>query len=636
MAQQFIPLSILPMEDIINYMQIIGGFRKKDDIANDTRKVARIDAEKIAIAAMNEEGELINDRNTVINALRLAGQPAENYLTRADSSDLMADTHKVSTIVSNEISAIRDEMYQMKNELVKNGYLKGSNVYNGFYDPFRKGEIKYISKEITKVAQADSRPIITDITVLDSTQLMVGEYIAIKSGEKTFVCQIKDKQGKRLTIDPKITGPLDEFTSVYKTLGTYNSGEFVFGKETKSIVSSNERTAILKDGKIRKTITELNDKMNGFATTIMIPISMPGMLKKISVSLAASGNPGAIKASIYEVDTASEENNKILVGESDTRLSSEATIALRDLVFNFPTEIPVKSGKDYIVLLSTTFCDAENKWYIGGYDEPCHDGVHKDCYNYIDGNFVVANETADMFISITTNEIIDNQLKLFKHGLYSMETDIYNQGFTRVRVELKVNREGRFRVIDSPNSLICDSVTALELVNEDGKSYGSAGIFNTGDTISVGGQIARVGSTRVNNSSFTLEKPTYCAAGSECYRIGYSVQAIARQKVISTENALEPVLITREKLVELPLVSIIPGKEGGKEEESSDRLIFEAEVEIASGGYKLIEFNNLEVQVKWETTGVNEEELQHYSELGGKIFDISIATDSAYNKKDMD
>ena len=398
MARQFVPISILPMEDIVNYLQIIGGFRKKDDIANDTKKVARIDSEKIAIAAMDEHGELIDDRNTVMNAIRLNGIPAENYLTKADSSDLMADTHKVSTIVSDEISSIRDELYQIRNELTKSGYLKGSSVYNGFYDSFRNGETKYISKEITKVAQADSRPIITDLTVLDSTQLLVGEYIAVKSGEKTFVCQIKDKQDKRLTIDPKISGPLDEFTSIYKTLGTYNSGEFVFGKETKSIVSSNERTAILKDGKVRKTITELNDRMNGFATTIMVPISMPGMLKKISVSLAATGNPGAIKASVFEVDNTKDEENRILLGESDTRLSSEATIALRDLTFNFPTEIPVKSGKDYIVLLSTTFCDAENKWFIGGYDEPCQDTVHKDCYNYIDGNFTVANEIADMIL----------------------------------------------------------------------------------------------------------------------------------------------------------------------------------------------------------------------------------------------
>lgn len=636
MARQFIPISMMPMEDIENYLQIISGFRKKDDIANDTKKVGRIDSDKIAIAAMNETGELISDRETVRNALTLNGIAAEHYLTKGDSADLMADTHKVSTIVSDEISAIRDELYQIRNELTKSGYLKGSSVYNGFYDSFRSGEVKYIDKEITKVAQPDSRPIITDITVLDSTQLLVGEYIAIKSGEKNFVCQIKDKQGKRLTIEPKITGPLDEFTSIYKTLGTYNSGSFVFGKETKSIVSSNERTAILKDGKIRKTITELNDKMNGFATTIMVPISMPGMLKKINVSLAATGNPGAIKASIYEVDTASEESNKILLGESDTRLSSEATIALRDLEFNFNTEIPVKSGKDYIVLLSTTFCDADNKWFIGGYDEPCQDTVHKDCYNYIDGSFIVANETADMFISITTNEIIDNQLKLFKHGLYSINTNIYNNGFTRVRVELKINREGRFKVIDNPNSLVCDSVTALELVNEDGKSYGSAGIFNTGDAISVGGQIAKVGSTRVNNSSFTLEKATYCKPSTECYRIGYSVQAIARKKEVNTENALDPVMTIRERLIELPLVAVIPGKEGGKEKESSDRLIFEGEVEIAPGGYKLLDFNELEVQVKWETTGVNEEELQHYSELGGKIFDISISTDSAYNKRNME
>ena len=89
-------IAMLPIEDMAEYFEKIIGFKKKDDAAEDTKKVAQIDADKIAIAALDGKGNLVNDRNTVNNALQLGGISAENYLTKNDSTSLLTDTHIVS------------------------------------------------------------------------------------------------------------------------------------------------------------------------------------------------------------------------------------------------------------------------------------------------------------------------------------------------------------------------------------------------------------------------------------------------------------------------------------------------------------------------------------------------------------
>ena len=85
MAKSQISLGQLPMADIDAYLQIVSGYTKIADKSVDTKAVSGVDADEIAIAALDEKGDLVNDRYTVDNALNLAGKPAANYLLKEDS-----------------------------------------------------------------------------------------------------------------------------------------------------------------------------------------------------------------------------------------------------------------------------------------------------------------------------------------------------------------------------------------------------------------------------------------------------------------------------------------------------------------------------------------------------------------------
>ena len=344
--------------------------------------------------------------------------------------------------MADDIKALKDELYQMRGELVKNGVISDTTYYGGFQDPFREGKEKYLHEELTRIAQADGRVTLSDITVSDSSEFATGEYIVVKSNNSKQLTKITDKQGDRLFISPAINGPLDEFTGIYKSLGSYNDGMYVFGEKTGTLISPEIKQMILKDGKVRKKVRELSVPNTGFATTMSIPRSMGGVIKKIEVALAASGNPGAIKASVYKIATERFE----LLGSTDSLTSSNATIALNDLSLTFNEQIILEAGSDYILLLHTTWADENNKWYVGGFDEPCLDGIHKDCYDYIDEAFTLSEDISDMYLAITVSEVLEDQIEYFQKGLYSCNISLpTNTKVTRVRVELKVNREGRFK-----------------------------------------------------------------------------------------------------------------------------------------------------------------------------------------------
>ena len=77
MSKNYISPSMLPMEEIAKYLELICGFGKKSDAAIDTNNVAGVLSNLIAIAATNSAGELIEDRSTVKNALKLGGVSAD-------------------------------------------------------------------------------------------------------------------------------------------------------------------------------------------------------------------------------------------------------------------------------------------------------------------------------------------------------------------------------------------------------------------------------------------------------------------------------------------------------------------------------------------------------------------------------
>ena len=630
-----ISLGQMPLEALDAYLSVVKGYTKTNDRAVDTKYVAGVESELIAKAATNEDGELVNDRETVQNALELNGKSADKYLLKEDSKSLLGDTYSVSTIISDELKALRDELYQTKAELAKLGLIKQGPVYNGFYDAFKNDNIRYNNEIITTLAQTNNESgTISTITVEDASAFAVGEYIAIKTSKETQVAKITSISNSRIDITPAVAGPLGNETEIYKTAGTYNRGMFVFGEKTGAYASSDIFKVIVKDGKRRQIIKTLNTSFSGYASRCNNLYSIDGALNKIQVSLACDGNPGIIRAYLYKVtDNTNPAINNELIAESDALSAAQVSGVLNNYTFNFENTIKLSRDNEYIVLLKTEYANESNRWYIGGFVDECTDDCiccAGDTYDYISDAFQLTNEMSDMYIAFYMSDIIENEINYMQKGIYTCELEIPDK-FTRVRTELRINREGLFTSADN-NVLVYNESNPLQL---DGNEYSYATLFTTGQQIVGGTSVAKVGSTVNSNNRFSLAENTYIPYGSDVYRVGYKVNAILKNKVVNLNNPTNPVSYTDAKLVELPLVTVMKGKEPGKETTSSDRLIFEAEIGINddTAVNVLNQYNTLEIQIYWENSALPVSTINTNNDLAGKIYDLSISTDKSYNKK---
>ena len=289
---------------------------------------------------------------------------------------------------------------------------------------------------------------------------------------------------------------------------------------------------------------------------------------------------------------------------------------------------------NYTFLFVQIDADHNNYWELRGLrGESSNDlQTNSKLYSFSEGSPLKA-EDGDLYLIVVTSDVVFNKVEYAKQGLYSAKIQLSDlTKATRVRVELKINREGRFSVVENPNTLVPGVGSPLNTYNEDNKAY-STSIFNVGQQIAIGNQIAQVGNSRTDNTSFNLASSVYAPAGAPVYRIGYKVQAKAMIKDIDLKNQKDPIITKKTKIVELPLVAIIPGKESGKEDISSDRLIFEAEISVNDDtDYILEQFNEIETQIVWENQGATTVDLNNFPELAGKILDVVVSTDNTYNK----
>ena len=612
-----ISLAMLPVEDIADYLTIVQGFTKKDQRATDTDLVAGIDAKLIAKAATNDKNELLEDRETVKNALNLGGKEASQYLTIEDSGNLLEDTYTISNIINDGLKSVRDEFYQLKGELAKAGLIKQNHVYNGFYDAFRVGEERYINNIITRVSGDFGSGNINTITVQDTSDLIPGEYICFANTSNDMqLAKITDINSGTLNFESSVTGPINNQTPIYKTSGSYAENAFVFGKDNGQYTASDISKVIVKDGPERVAIRAIDGTTKGFGTKVAGFYSLNGMLRKVQFSLAINGNPGTIQARVYRID-----NNKYtLLGESLPLYSSEASTVLSNKTFAFQEPIEIFNNKEYIIALISNGTTKDNKWLVGGFYDACDESCQciccpADTFAYVNDTFEPEPDKNDSFIALFMSEVLTNTINYDNYGVYSCKTST-EYDFTRVRVELRINREGIFEVADSSSNFTLKGQTVYLLETE---SSGAPSLFNSGDTVVIGNNIAHVDSG--SNSGLKLKEDTVTIPGSDVYRVGYKVQVKAVPSAEKLNNSL----------AELKLVAIIPGKEPGKEDSSSDRLIFEGEIKSTDG--VLSTYNDLEVQVIWNSS-VNKDLINASKSIAGKIYDISVSVDKAYKSKE--
>ena len=643
MAKNYITPAMLPLTSIAEYMDKVEGFSRKKDAAEDTKAVDGIKSEFIAIAATNEKGQLVEDRETIKNALELGGVPAKDYVTTEGANALLADTYQVSVNSGNEAKNLKDELYQLKAELAKAGLIKSLDCYNGYIDAFKEGQEKFIHQATTITTTDMSQVQIGHLLVEDISDITVGEYIVVET-EQPQIVKVQDITGDdRITLATNIKGPVNSGTKISKSYGAYNQGMFVFGKRREVAVAPQEKYIILNDDAQPMVLTKKYTPNSGYAAQINIPSTARGAIRRIGVQAKVTGYPGGLRCyvidpmsnveDIFTMNTIEQmkEQGKI-IAESGLIYASQSTQSYNELYFEFLSVVTVDKP-NYMFLFVQTDADVNNYWELKGLRGETNVDLQTNSklYSFTEGTPLKA-EDGDLYLVVVTSDVVHNQIEYAKQGLYSANVKLSDlTPATRVRVELKVNREGRFKVVDNPNTLVPGVSASLNSYNEDNKSYGTS-IFNVGQKIAIGNQIAEVGNSRTDNTSFNLAETTYAPAGAPVYRIGYKVQAKASVKGLDVTNAMNPITTSNTTLVELPLVGIISGKEAGKEDISSDRLIFEAEIKANDTGYVLEQFNEIEAQIYWENQGATVVDLNNSPELAGKILDVTISTDNTYNK----
>ena len=610
MAKGKISLGQLPMDQIDAYLSIVCGYTRKEEKATDTEQVGGIDAEKIALAAQDDDGNLIEDRNTVQNALKLGGINASEYITKGNSQTIMKDTYAISDIVSDEMKVNREEMYQIQAQLVKSGFIKDTEIYNGFYDAFKSGHEKYIGDIITSINSGSGNT----ISVADVQELSSGEYISVNNN----VAKIDSITGQNVVLNNAV----DTTGDIHKTAGIYHQGEFIFGTEDKNNSQGETTKAIVKDGSNRRVVYTLSESITGFGTVLREWVSVQGSLDKVQVSLGCLGRPGSIQMKIYRIDNEDDlVNGLYLLGESDYLSSSTMSASLNNVEFSFKNRVIIEPGFDHLILLEAQGISSNNTYIIGGYSEPDANSAFytNDVYVQSNDGALTPNYSinADMFLCLYLKEVKEGAVTYNKNGLYSCYKEMMYDDFTRIRIQMKVNREGIYTV--ASNNIVTAANSALLLEGEDN------GVFAKDDKIVIGQNVYTINSKNAGDTSITLTENAYTPHGADVYRIGYKVIIKARRKTIDLNNITNPIIYSEPKVVEAPLVAIIPGKEPDKEDYSSDRLIFEADLREQLGDLEA--FNCFEVQIFWNSNlGAN----SISNDTCGKILDLTISTDKSY------
>ena len=170
--------------------------------ADDTDLVGGIKAENIAIAI----GE--GNRTTIDNSLHLNGKSDDDFMSAVEGAHLTDRTNAAIQYYGDDITEIRDELYQLKHELEKQGIVRNTNQHFGYNDIFRNGYKPY-EWEALGVPSMDCPDRVTIIMAPDVVEkLDTGDYIAIyfKNAKKINVRQIKSisLDGETITLDEAI------------------------------------------------------------------------------------------------------------------------------------------------------------------------------------------------------------------------------------------------------------------------------------------------------------------------------------------------------------------------------------------------------------------------------------------------
>lgn len=260
--------------------------------ADDVDLVAGVKADKTAVAIDS------NHRDTVNNALHLNGYGSDHFMSSSDGKDLTDRTNKTIINYGKDITDLRNEVYEIKHALEKQGLITNTYQRMGYNDVFRNGYKPYEYEPVGEII-ADCPNYRTLILPNDSVETLdENDFIAIYfvDTKNVNVRQIKEIKADRETI------VLDESMDtsenillgnviVYKSMGVSQDGNFYFAKQAETIPSDIIMYTGFDDDTAADSLLIIQRDGLGYANTFRIPEKKLGFLHDFSVIAEVKGTP---------------------------------------------------------------------------------------------------------------------------------------------------------------------------------------------------------------------------------------------------------------------------------------------------------------------------------------------------------
>lgn len=535
-------LSFLPMEDIAAELKSEKDNRRfmtKDDKASDVEKVAGKDAETIAVAVSP------SNRTTIDNALKLAGIPAKEYLSKAEGDKIIGISNIMSEVYSSEIRNLRDEVLQLNTQLIKNGFVNDSVPYEGFGDAFKRNNIKY-EGFICGIAKA---------IIGNTEELFIGDTTKKRFFEtgKKFIVKRADLEREivvtsqgvnasgKVTFTPTIN-TLDSVDTVelYKTSGEYIRDSFSFSEIKRDVANPLKEKYHMQSDDTRTSLQVINESNTGYAVYFKVPNSAAGALTKFAIRAKAEGTPGSLICHILKKDCVVDSRDNFRVDfkniddakdkgywiATSQPIQSSAASTEQELFFNFfdiaNNKYPTVEGTQYLFIIECLAATELDHWKLRfSYYEDGNEN-HEDLQKYNNSYFykkvlstgleldekpiqIIDNiDKYDMIFSLVTRELIKEDEMGKQEGVYTAKVVLPHPiDVSRVRMTTRINREGCYYIANHNSNY-----TILNLNKETSTSHPVNDMrFREDDTIIVGNQIAKV--KRVTGNQVEVTKPIY-------------------------------------------------------------------------------------------------------------------------------
>ncbi len=492
---------------------VTAAYRNLITKADDTDLVDGIEASRIAISVNG-------DRYTVENAKNLLddnGDPHsfDDFMTASKGANMIVQSQAMSFNYNNDIADLRDELYQLKHELEKKGFIRNTNQHMGYNDIFRNGYKPYESKMLceTAVDAVNSSKLVLPIETVEK-EIDEGDYLVFYfvKEDKTNVRQVKTIMPDHETIE--LSAPLDAAFDlsagnirVYKTYGVSKDGNFYFAKDEGIVIGDTIMYSGLDDDtayKYRKPISTLED---GYAYSFRIPESKLGFLTKFDILVRATGTPALTCYIIDEQDIGYFRNPtqmETLYKNGDLDAGGEpkchffaksapltldpglGTYTVSFDFFNTDTDsYPLLTRKDdpnnrvrYVAVITGTYIDANNfaeVYFLQDKEGKSDLQLNNTLYYYNEQSETsttsalstdAALNQSDMYYSVQIKERLDNAMEPVNQGLYSAKMNCsYPQGISRARLTLRFAREGGLWSADITEPSIVGGGTAISTLN---------------------------------------------------------------------------------------------------------------------------------------------------------------------------